>query len=120
MEKMFKSVVDQDRAAVVLCDLNHTIQYMNKAAIKRYDKRGGKELIGQNLLDCHNEHSQELITKIMNWFLEDEKNNMIYTYKNVKENKDVYMVALRDENNIRTYIPFFTIIFISVKIKKIR
>ena len=24
---------------------------------------------------------------------------MIYTYHNEKENKDVYMVALRDENN---------------------
>ena len=28
----FKSVVDQDRAAVVLCDLEHTIIYMNPAA----------------------------------------------------------------------------------------
>ena len=29
----FKSVLDQDRAPVVLCDLEHTIIYMNKAAI---------------------------------------------------------------------------------------
>lgn len=99
MEKLYKSVLDQDRAAIVICDINHTIQYMNKAAIIRYAKRGGEELVGKNLLECHNEHSQEIIIKILNWFLEDEHNNMIYTYKNEKENKDVYMVALRDENN---------------------
>lgn len=28
----FKSVLEQDRAAVVLCDLSHTIVYMNPAA----------------------------------------------------------------------------------------
>jgi len=99
MDKLYKSVLDQDRAAIVICDTNHIIQYMNKAAIIRYDKRGGEELVGKNLLECHNPHSQELIIKILNWFMEDEQNNMIYTFKNEKENKDVYMVALRDENN---------------------
>lgn len=99
MEKYFKSVLDKDRAAVVICDLNHTIIYMNPTAISRYEKRGGSALIGKNLLDCHNADSQEIINKVLNWFLEDERNNMIYTFKNEKENKDVYMVALRDENN---------------------
>lgn len=99
MEELFKSVLEQDRAAIVICDLNHTIIYMNKSAIIKYGKRGGKELVGKNLLDCHNAHSQEMIIKILNWFLEDERNNMIYTYKNEKENKDVYIVALRDEHN---------------------
>ena len=28
----------------------------------------------------------------------DGNNNIVYTYNNEKENKDVYMVALRDEN----------------------
>jgi len=98
MEKFFKSVLEQDRAAIVICDTNHIIQYMNPVAIARYAKRGGKELIGKNLLECHNPQSQEMITKILNWFQEDEKNNMIYTFKNEKENKDVYMVALRDED----------------------
>lgn len=99
MEKMFRSVLEQDRAAIVMCDLQHTIIYMNKAAIMRYAKRGGKELVGRNLLACHNAQSQELIIKIVDWFQADKNNNMIYTYKNEKENKDVYMVALRDENN---------------------
>lgn len=97
LDKMFKSVLDQERASVVLCDLNHTIVYMNPAAIVRYAKRGGAELIGRNLHGCHNDHSNEIIDKVVAWFGESTENNMIYTYKNEKENKDVYMVALRDD-----------------------
>ena len=50
------------------------------------------------LFECHNPHSNEMIKKIVEWFSEDEDNNMIYTFRNEKENKDVYMVALRDDN----------------------
>lgn len=86
-----------DRASVVICDLNHKIIYMNPAAVKRYAKRGGAALVGKSLLDCHNEKSNEIIKKVVDWFLVSTDNNMIYTYHNEKENKDVYMVALRDD-----------------------
>lgn len=98
MEQFYKSVLDQDRAAVVLCNTEHIIIYMNKAAIENYKKRGGAELIGKSLLNCHNPHSNEMIIKIVEWFKEDADNNMIHTFYNEKENKDVYMVALRDES----------------------
>lgn len=98
LNTMMRSVLEQDRASVVICDLNHTIIYMNPAAIRNYAKRGGKELWGKNLLDCHNEHSVEIIKKVVAWFQESNDNNMIYTYKDEKHNKDEYMVALRDEN----------------------
>ena len=98
INKLIKSVLEQDRASVVLCNLNHIIVYMNPSAIKRYEKSGGKELVGTSLLKCHNEKSSEIIKKIVAWFAESPSNNMIYTYRNKKENKDVYMVALRDEN----------------------
>ena len=91
-----------DRASVVICDLDHTIIYMNPSAIGRYAKRGEKDLIGKSLMDCHNEKSKEIIEKVVAWFAESTENNMIYAYYNEnyneKENKDVYMVALRDEN----------------------
>ena len=73
----FKSVLDQDRASIVLCGLDHTILYMNPAAIRSYAKHGGAALVGRSLANCH---------------------NLIYTYHNEKQNKDVYMVALRDED----------------------
>ena len=92
----FKSVVDQDRCPVVLCDLEHTIIYMNPAAVKRYDKRGGIALVGQSLLNCHNPRSNEMIERVVKWFQADRSHNLIYTSYNEKENKDVYMAALRD------------------------
>lgn len=100
----FKSVLEQDRAPIVLCNLEHTIIYMNGAAVKNYEKYGGEKLLGQNLLDCHNAKSCEMINKVVDWFKKDKNNNLVYTFKNVKLNKDVYMVALRDgEKNLIGY-----------------
>lgn len=94
----FKSVIDQDRCAVVLCDTNHKIVYMNPAAAARYANRGGADLVGRSLLDCHGPQSNEQIKKVLEWFGKSADNNLVYTYINEKENKDVYMVALRDES----------------------
>ena len=98
LSPFFKSVLEQDRCAVVLCDLEHTIVYMNPAAGARYAKYGGMALVGKSLLDCHNPKSNEMIKKVAAWFAESPAHNLIYTFRNEKENKDVYMVALRDED----------------------
>ncbi len=98
LNQYFKSIIDSDKQAVVICDLNHTIIYMNPAAIKRYSKRGGEKLLGNSLLDCHNRQSCDMINKVIDWFKIAKENNCIYTYYNDKENYDVYMIALRDDN----------------------
>ena len=33
----------------------------------------------------------------MAWFQESTEHNRVYTFRNEKENKDVYMIALRDD-----------------------
>ncbi len=96
LSQYFRSVIDQDRCAVVICNLDHEIIYMNPAAAARYANRGGAALVGQSLLDCHNAQSVAMIEKVAAWFAESREHNIIYTYHNEKENKDVYMVALRD------------------------
>lgn len=93
----FRSIIEQDRCAVVICNTEHEIIYMNPAAAARYAKRGGAALVGQSILSCHNAQSNELIRKVTAWFGESTEHNMIHTFYNEKENKDVYMVALRDE-----------------------
>ena len=98
VNEVYKSVLEADKAAVVICDLSHMIIYMNPAAISRYGKWGGKNLIGKSLLDCHNDKSREMIAKVLDWFRKSRDNNIVYTSYNEKENKDVYMVALRNEN----------------------
>ena len=97
INEIYKSVLEADRAAVVICDLEHTIIYMNPVAIERYAKWGGKDLMGKSLLNCHNEKSREMIEKVIDWFKASKDNNIVYTFFNQKENKDVYMVALRNE-----------------------
>ena len=94
----FKSIIDQDRCAVVICNLEHEIIYMNPAAVERYAKRGGAALVGKSLMDCHNPQSVEMIRKVVVWFAQSRENNIVYTYYNEKENKDVYMIALRNED----------------------
>ena len=92
----FKSIIDQDRESVVICDLNHIIIYMNPAAVVDYKKYGGASLLGKSLLNCHNPHSVEAIRKVVEWFAADASHNIVYTYHNAKHDRDVYMVALRD------------------------
>ena len=87
----------------MLCDLEHTIIYMNPAAIQNYAKHGGEKLIGQSLLDCHNAESGKRIQQVIDWFAADVSHNLVYTFHNEKQNKDVYMVALRDGDKLIGY-----------------
>jgi PAS domain-containing protein len=97
LNEVYKSVLEADTAAVVICDLDHKIIYMNPAAVKRYEKWGGANLLGKSLLNCHNEESRRTINKVLDYFKTSIDHNIVYTFYNEKENKDVYMVALRND-----------------------
>ena len=94
----FKSIIDQDREAVVICDLDHTILYMNPAAIASYAKHGGAALLGKSVLTCHNPQSRQTIQRVIDWFAADKSHNLIFTHYDAKHDRDVYMVALRDDD----------------------
>ena len=93
INSFFKSVIDSDKAPVVICDLEHTVVYMNPASIARYKL----DITGKSIKACHNADSNEKIDRVVAWFAESKDNNIVFTSRNDKENKDVYMVALRDE-----------------------
>ena len=57
LSQYFKSIIDEDKCAVVICN-----------------------------------------RKVAAWFADSADHNRIYTFHNEKENRDVYMVALRDED----------------------
>ena len=97
----FKSIIDQDRAAVVICNLNHEIIYMNPAAVVNYAKRGGDKLIGRSLLECHNKESQEKIRQVTEWFAQDESENMsrVFMLKpadGIEGVKEAILTAVKD------------------------
>ena len=100
----FESIISQDLSPVVVCDINHTIVYMNPSAIKMYENRGGDDLIGRSLLECHNPNSAFKISEVLHWFLDSKDNNIIHTFYDEKNGKDGYMIALRDkEGNLIGY-----------------
>ena len=101
--RFYRSILEQDRAAVVICNLEHEIIYMNPAAVHSYEKRGGDKLLGKSQLDCHYQESRGKIQQLAEWLAEDESHNIVYTFHNEKQNKDVYMVALRDEGKLIGY-----------------
>lgn len=98
LNSFFKSIIDADLQPVVICNNQHDIVYMNPAAVKRYEKNGGDKLVGRSILDCHNEKSGAMIKKVVDWFSADKNNNCVYTFHNKQDNRDVYMVALRDDD----------------------
>ena len=93
MLAFFKSILEQDTAPVVICDLNSVILYMNPAAIDTYHA----DLTGRNLALCHNSASVEKIARVLAWFREDSSHNTVFTSRIEKINTDIYMVALRDD-----------------------
>lgn len=92
LEQLFKSILEQDKAPVVVCDMQSTVLYMNPAAIARYHV----DLTGRSVKSCHPAAANEKIDRVLAWFGESAENNIVYTFRNDQENKDVYMVALRD------------------------
>ena len=98
LNSLFLSVMEQDRAPVVICDLQHTVVYMNPAAKERYAYAGGGDLLGKSLLGCHSPATSKKIERILALFRESRENNIYYEDRNNEENKDVYTVALRDES----------------------
>lgn len=98
MNPFFKSVVDQNPQAIVICDPQHTILYVNPAAQEKYAKRGYPSLVGRSVLDCHSPASRERIDRVVKWFAESPEHNLVYTFHKMPDNVDLYMIALRDEN----------------------
>lgn len=98
LNKFFKAIIDEDKASVVICSRDHKIVYMNPAACESYAKYGGSKLVSKSIFDCHNPRSIAAIKTVVEAFEADPNLQRVFTFHNQKQNKDVYMVALRDEN----------------------
>ena len=94
LKRFFKSILEQDKAPIVVCDMQSNVVYMNPSAKVRYRR----DLTGKSIKLCHPPAANEKIDRVLAWFAKSCDNNTVYTYRNDEENKDVYMVALRDED----------------------
>lgn len=96
----FKGIIDIDEKAIVICNLEHEIVYMNPAAVKQYQKRGGDYLIGKSLLNCHSERAREIIKRNLEMMKNDKTVNKIFETHSSDPNKndDIYFVGIRDDS----------------------
>jgi transcriptional regulator with PAS, ATPase and Fis domain len=51
--------------AVTVCDAQGIIVEMNEKSVKTFEKDGGRELLGKNLLDCHSPASNVKIRELL-------------------------------------------------------
>ena len=51
--------------AVTVCDRDFTIIYMNDKAAATFEKDGGRNLLGTDLLACHKESSKVIMRRIL-------------------------------------------------------
>ena len=93
LNKLFKSVIDADKAPIVICNMDSIVVYMNPASIARYHV----DLTGKSIKCCHSAASNAKIEQVLAWFIKNKDNKTVYTFRNDEENKDVYMIALRDD-----------------------
>ena len=94
LNKLFKSIIDADPQPVVVCDLASTVVYMNPSSVEKYHC----DITGKSIKGCHNADSNDKIDKVVEWFSKSVDNNIVYTSFDEKKNKDIYMVALRDDD----------------------
>jgi transcriptional regulator with PAS, ATPase and Fis domain len=87
MEKNFW--VKELGASVTVSDREGIILEMNDQAIQSYEKDGGAELIGKNMLDCHPEPARTTLVGLM----EQEKIN-IYMIKKHGKKKIIYQTPV--------------------------
>jgi PAS domain-containing protein len=58
------AILDSLKDPILFADTEHVTRYMNKAAVAHYAE-DGEDLIGQSLLNCHNERSRQMMIEIL-------------------------------------------------------
>lgn len=96
MKTMEQYILDAIPYPIMYVDVDHIIRYMNKKAeFYFYEVRGYRDLIGKNLLDCHDENIQKMIIRSV----EKLKAHGSEIYLGVTtDNLRKYINPVRDEN----------------------
>jgi len=92
-DRVCRAILDGLDVPVVFVDTGHIIRYMNEAAAAQYRKSGGYDLIGQGIMDCHNDHSCRIIREIFDRMV-NEGVDEVEIYR--RPGKIAYMTAVRD------------------------
>jgi DUF438 domain-containing protein len=94
IQEMQGALLDSMVDEIVYVNTDHIIEYMNKAALKRYAKRPTAQ-VGKSIFECHNEKSRLTILEIFDALMKGEEERFIIVNR---FDKRVIMRAVRDEN----------------------
>jgi transcriptional regulator with PAS, ATPase and Fis domain len=85
------------KGEIVISDENINIIYMNDAAIQNHEERGGVDLLGKSLLDCHNADSQRKIREMYEAFADgDLRTRQIRVVRGDIARRSIMMPIMRD------------------------
>ncbi|HNY01399.1 MAG TPA: PAS domain-containing protein [Bacteroidales bacterium] len=84
--------IDHLDGNVIVSDAAGVIIYMNQRAIAQY----GREIIGTNLLDCHNERSRAKIREIM-----ETGTSNVYTIEKKGKKKIIYQTPWKENGEFK-------------------
>ena len=87
--------------SITVCDAQGIIIEMNEKSCQVFEKRGGRELIGDNVLDCHPEKAGKKIKEIM----ESQTINCYITERNGVK-RMVYQSPWYQEGKYRGIVEF--------------
>ncbi len=87
------------QGAITLCEPNGLITYFNDKAVKDFEKDGGADLIGTNVLDCHPEPSKSQLREM----LLNQKTN-VYTIEKNGIKKLIYQSPLYEQGVHKGFI----------------
>ncbi|MDH7486164.1 MAG: PAS domain-containing protein [Anaerolineae bacterium] len=87
---LMAAILDSLKDPLLFTDTQHTIRYMNKAALAYYSE--GEKLLGRSLLDCHNETSRQIIVETLAQMQAGLEERLITD----NEKHRIYMRAVRD------------------------
>lgn len=77
--------------AVTVSDREHRIVYMNDAAAATWEAKGGRDLLGTDLMACHNPRSRAMIEELLN-----TGGTNVYTIEKNGAKKLIFQSAWRD------------------------
>lgn len=80
--------------AITVCDADGVILYMNERATETYRSHGN--LIGKNLMGCHNDRSREIIRRLL-----ESGGQNVYTIEKNGLRKLIYQSAWKEEGNVK-------------------
>lgn len=79
------SWVQEFKGSITVCDSKGIVLEMNDEAFRAFEKEGGKNLIGTNLLDCHPEKARAKLLKLM-----EQQGTNVYTIEKKGIKKLIY------------------------------